>query len=196
MPCKKTSLCIDPRRRQRGAIFVEAVVVISALTLCLLALCYVRDLYVRELGVSRLARAAVIAHSMTGCKTELPRDWLARDLGKYELHDPNQEQQTARGKDSASAPAPTPRTSRAGGMLQRAGGTSSDGTGVLNPITDTQVDGQAQISSRAVKGGRAAVFSGRVRATSYVSCGDEVRDEDFDGIFGVLKDDISSLLGH
>jgi hypothetical protein len=38
------------------------------------------------------------------------------------------------------------------------------------------------------------VFSGRVRARSFVSCGDEVKDGDFDRVLGVLKDDISNLL--
>jgi hypothetical protein len=196
MPYNKTSSFTDRKRAQRGAIFVEAVVVISAFSLCLLAACYLRNLYVRELGVARLARAAVIAHSMAGCKGELPRDWLGKDIGNYELHEPNQDQQTAHGKDSATASASTPANSRAGGVLQRAGGTSSDGKGMLNPITDTELDGQARVSAETVSGRPAPVFSGKVRSKSYVSCGDEVRDGDFDRILGVLKDDIGNLLGH
>jgi hypothetical protein len=195
VPYNKMSSCTERRRAQRGAIFVEAVIVISTLTLCLLGLCYVRDLYVRQLGVSRLARAAVIAHSMAGCKGELARDWLREDVGRYELHEPNQEQQAAHGKDSAAAPAAAPAGSHAGGLLQRAGGTSSDGKGVLNPITDAELSGQARASDRPLlNGGRAELFSGKVRARSYVSCGDEVKDGDFDRIFGVLKDDIGNLL--
>lgn len=175
---------------------MEAVVVISALTLCLLGLCYVRDLYLRQLAVSRLARAAVIAHSMAGCKGELPRDWLGKDIGRYGIADPSQDSQTARGKDSGATPTSAASGSRAGGILQRAGGTSSDGKGVLNPITDTELDGRARVSLRATQRSRASdLFSGKVRSRSYVSCGDEVKDGDFDRIFGVLKDDIGNLLG-
>jgi len=198
MRYNKTSSCTERwrvRSCERGAIFIEAVVVISTLTLCLIALCYVRDLYVRQLGVSRLARAAVVAHSMAGCKGELPRDWLARDVGRYELHNPNQDRKSARGRDSAGAGAPGNARSRS--LLQRAGGTSSDGEGILNPITDTEVGGETSASGRAgtQTSRRQTMFTGKVRARSFVSCGDEVRDGDFDQILGVLKDDIGNILG-
>ena len=192
MPYKKTSSFTE--RRQRGAVFIEAIVVISALTLGLLALVYIRDLYVKQLGVSRLARAAVIAHSMAGCKTNQPRDWLGRDTAGYTASAANRDQQSAAGKNGGS----TPSTSggRAGNLIQKAGGSSADGKGMLNPITDTQLAGQASASAKASPLGRSqSAFSGRVRATSFVSCGDEVKDGDFDRIMGVMKDEIWNLIG-
>ena len=104
------------------------------------------------------------------------------------------DQQSAPSKDSAGSPS---NSAKASGLLQRSGSTSSDGKGLLNPITSSELGGQARASGNA--GGKLSrsqtVFSGRVRARSYVSCGDEVKDGDFDRVMGVMKDEISSLLG-
>jgi len=204
MPCKKTSLSTERSaqraqrrvRRARGAVFLEAVVVISALTLGLIALVYVRDLYVKQLAVSRLARAAVIAHSMAGCKTNQVRDWLGKDLAEYTPTGENRDSQSARGKDNGTASAAGD-SGKASNLLQRSGATSSDGKGLLNPITDAELGGRATATERQGANVRTSrtVFSGRVRATSFVSCGDEVKDGDFDRVMGVMKDEISSLLG-
>jgi len=202
MPCKKTSSSIEPRLRrparstQRGAVFLEATVVISALTLGLLALVYVRDLYLQQLAVSRLTRAAVIAHSMAGCKSNQPREWLAKDLAQYTAQGANQDRQSAHGKDNDSTSSGTD-SAKARNLVQRSGATSSDGKGLLNPITDAEFGGQAKASGKEGGGnGRSqTVFSGRVRARSFVSCGDEVKDGDFDRVLGVMKDEVSSLLG-
>jgi hypothetical protein len=177
------------RSRARGAVFVEAVVVISALTLGLLALDYVRDLYLKKLGVSRLARAAVIAHSMAGCKSNQPADWLGRDLADYTTQGANADQQSARGTDGGSISATS--SPRAQGLMQRAGAGSSDGEGLLNPITDAELGGEARAGRRSSP----AQFFGRVNARSFVSCGDEIKDGSFDRLLGVMKDEFSNLLG-
>jgi len=183
------------RRATRGAVFVEAVIVIAALTLGLIALCYVRELYVTELGVSRLARASVIAHSMAGCKANLPQDWVARDLANFSSKSPTQDPASAPGKDSAAKVDPA--NPRARNLVQKAGGTSSDGQGLLNPITNSEFFGTARASASAGGGARTKTrFSGQLRAKSYVSCGDEVKDGDFDRVLGVMKDELSTLFGH
>jgi len=197
VPYKKTSSYIDrlrARLRTRGAVFLEALVVISALTLGLIALVYVRDLYVKEFGAARLARASVLAHSMAGCKSNEPNDWLGSDAAGYKAGGASQDQQSAHGKDeSAAGSTPT----QANGPLERSGSTSADGQGLLNPIAETEFTGHADASER--NGGSETrahvVFSGTVRAKSYVSCGDEVKDGDFDRVMGVMKDEISTLLG-
>ena len=60
------------RRDQRGAIFVEAIVVISVFTLCFLGVLYFRQLYVGKLAVQRLARTSI--------KVEAPSSELANDV--------------------------------------------------------------------------------------------------------------------
>jgi len=201
MRFKKTSSYTDVcrerrvRRVARGAVFVEAVIVIAALTLGLITLCYVRELYVTELGVSRLARASVIAHSMAGCKANLPQEWVGRDLANFASKGPNQDPASARGKDNtAKVDAADP---RADNLVQKAGGTSGDGQGLLNPITNSEFSGTARASVSAGGGARAkSRFVGQLRAKSYVSCGDEVKDGDFDRVLGVMKDELSTLFGH
>ena len=200
MQCKMTSSFIEPRGLQvarchaRGAVFLEAAVVISALTLGLLVLSYVRALYVEQMAVSRLARAAVIAHSMAGCKSNQPREWLGRDLAEYTMQGESRDSQPAQGKDNGGA-ATAPSSAKANNLVQRSGATSSDGKGLLNPITDAELAGLAQATAK--EGGRSSrtrtVFAGRVRAKSFVSCGDEVKDGDFDRVLGVMRDEISSL---
>src|SRR6186713_2867360 len=106
MPFRTTSSFIEARATRgsaRGAVFLEAIVVISALTLGVIALAYVRDLYVQQMSVARLTRAAVIAHSMAGCKTNHPRDWLGKDLAGYTTQGASQDKQSARGKDAGAA---------------------------------------------------------------------------------------------
>jgi hypothetical protein len=143
-----------------------------------------------------LTRAAVIAHSMAGCKTNEPRDWLGRDLAEYALRGTSQDQQSARGKDGGNETS-SESSPKARNLLQRSGATSDDGEGLLNPITDAALSGQAKTTNgRAAALSRGpAVFAGTVHAKSFVSCGDEVKDGDFDRILGVVKDDISNLLG-
>ena len=200
MRYKPTSSFIEARaarRGTRGAIFVEAVVVISALTLGVIALAYVRDLYVQQMAVARLTRAAVIAHSMAGCKTNQPREWLGKDLTPYTVQGGGQEKQSARGKDDGGGAASGTGSGKASNLVQRSGATSSDGKGLLNPITDAEFGGEAKATGKeSSRGSRTrTVFSGKVRAKSFVSCGDEVKDGDFDRVLGVMKDEISNLLG-
>ncbi|HKO46846.1 MAG TPA: hypothetical protein VJV79_03945 [Polyangiaceae bacterium] len=198
MPYKETSSFIEfrlqaagGRRRSRGAVFLEAAVVISALTFGLIALVYVRNLYVVQLGASRLSRAAVIAHSMAGCEGNQPRDWLARDVGDYTTQGANRDRQSARGGAAARGT----NSPKARDLLQRSGATSSDGEGLLNPITQAEFGGQAKASGREGVSRSQTVFRGQVSARSFVSCGDEVKDGDFDRIMEVLQDEISNLFG-
>ena len=201
MPCKKTSSFTElrglrpARRSARGAVFLEAIVVISTLTLMLIALVYVRDLYVEQMAVSRLTRAAVIAHSMAGCKGNQARQWLAKDLAAYTAQGENQDSQSARGKDDGGTSGPG--SAKANNLVQRSGATSSDGKGLLNPITDAEFGKLVQATAKGTTptSRSRTVFSGRVRAKSFVSCGDEVKDGDFDRVLGVMKDEVSNLLG-
>jgi hypothetical protein len=201
MPCKEMSSFTECRAHrvsradERGAVFLEAIVVISALTLGLIALVYVRDLYTEQMAVARLTRAAVIAHSMAGCKTNQPREWLGKDLAGYTTQGVNQDRASAHGRDNGGA-ASGANSARANSLVQKSGATSSDGKGLLNPITDAEFGGEAKATaSEGLGSRRRAVFSGRVRAKSFVSCGDEVKDGDFDRVLGVMKDEISNLLG-
>jgi hypothetical protein len=175
-------------RRTRGAMLVEALIVIACLTLGLVGVIYFRELYLSKLGVQQLARASVIAHSMVGCKGSEPRQWLGRDARPYTIANPGQSRQTAQ---DPKAPAEPGRTggegSRSTGLLGKAGGTTSDGKGMLNPITDVRMSGNAAASTGS---GGGTKFQGTLNSQSFVSCAEQVRQDDYGAIVGVIKEDL------
>lgn len=77
------------RTRQRGAVMVEAVVVIVFFVMCFSAVVYFRLLYTQKMSVQRLARAASISHAMGACQGDSKAP-VASDLGtrKFEEKEP------------------------------------------------------------------------------------------------------------
>jgi hypothetical protein len=180
------------RRRQRGAILVEAVIVISTLTLGLLGLAFFRDFYIDQIKVSRLARASVIAHSMVGCEQD-GREWIGRDLGAFTGFNPQQQDQAATGDTAASYAPGADAPPVAGQLLEQAPGTTSGGEGLLNPISTSGVAGQVRAAANGPTGGR--VFEAVVKSNSFVTCGDEVRKRDVEEVLDMTKDQLMMLLG-
>jgi hypothetical protein len=181
------------RARRRGAVFVESLIVISALTLGLSGLVYFRDLYLRQLSALRLARGAALAHALAGCKEDAPASWLGRDLADYRVSGAPPERQSARGSGS-SRPLAGGDGGRAARLFGGAGSATSDGEGLLNPITDADVSGTARVQGQR-EGRAATLFEGRARSRSYVSCAEEVRDGDFDQLLPVIRDEAAALFG-
>lgn len=181
------------RARSRGAVFVESLIVISALTLGLGSLVYFRDLYLRQLSALRLARGAALAHALAGCKDNEPASWIGRDRADYRVSGAAPDRQAARGSVS-SKPLAGGDGGRAARLFGGSGSATGDGEGLLNPITDADVSGTARV--RGQRDGRAAtLFEGRARSRSYVSCGEEVRDGDFDQLLPVIRDEAAALFG-
>src|SRR5688572_19445971 len=170
------------RRSERGAVFVEAILVISVLTLGLTGIVFFRELYEKRLGVMRLARASAVAHSMVGCVANQHRDWVGRDLGRYETTDPQRQGQPARPRNSSGAATAAAddggRTTR---LLGNTGATGSDGEGLLNPITSTGLSGQSRVGAgSALSTARRSGFEARVQSQSFVTCGEEIKESDYD----------------
>jgi hypothetical protein len=181
------------RARRRGAALVESLIVISALTLGLSGLIYFRDLYLRQLSAMRLARGAALAHALAGCKDNSPASWIGRDLADYRASVAGADRQSARGSGS-SKPLAGGDGGRAARLFGGSGSATSDGEGLLNPISDADVSGTARV--RGQRAGRAAtLFQGQARSRSYVSCGEEVKDGDFDQLLPVIRDEAAALFG-
>ncbi len=194
-PTERAGCLQNGRQRQRGAILVEAIIVISTLTLGLLGLAFFRDFYIDQIKVSRLARASVIAHSMVGCEQD-GKEWIGRDLGAFTGFDPQQQDQAAAG-DPALGASYAPGAGAppvAGQLLQQAPGTTSGGEGLLNPISTSGVAGQVRAAANGANaGGR--VFEAVVKSNSYVTCGDEVRKRDVEEVLDMTKDQLMMFLG-
>lgn len=172
----------------RGAMFVEAAIVISLLTLGLLGLIFFRDYYVKHLKVSRLARASVIAHSMTGCGNETPGQWIGtRDLEPFEASGPRERREPANAENREGAASSG--DSRATSILGDIGGTTSDGSGIINPMMTSEVTGESAVttSSGFLDTSRRRVFENDVRSQAHVSCGDPVREGDFEEAIGYIR---------
>ena len=177
---------------RRGAVFVESVIVIAALTLGLTGIVFFRDSYQKRLQVLRLARASAIAHSMAGCKANPPRTWMRSDLGGYKVTEARQESSPARGRGAATPPAGDD-SGRSKRLLDKTGATSSDGQGLLNPITTTDFAGQSEVQEGSRRSRDRVVFRARPRSRSFVTCGDEIKDGDYDKVLEMVKDEAQAL---
>jgi Tfp pilus assembly protein PilX len=183
-------MCKEKVASQRGAVLVEALILVSTLVLCFMGLVYFRDLYLDQLRVLRLARASAIAHSLAACTANSPELWLDRDLGSYQSNTPVQDQLPAAGSARTRArPLNTAEARRARGFIQSSGAGSSDGDGLLNPVTTTDLSGSASVS------GSHTQFQGESRALSYVSCSDGVKQHRYADLVNQLSQEFTSLFG-
>jgi hypothetical protein len=164
---------------------VEALIVISFLILGFMGLVFFRGYYTKTLVATRLARGSILAYSMTGCgDSNHPRTWIGnRDLASL----------TAAAPDGASQPAqsdkpPATASEEGGSVLGRLPGLSGDGGGILNPISTSDLTGRVRVltSSGAFSPER-TVFNQQVRARSFVSCGDPIRDGDFGDVLSYIS---------
>ena len=184
------------RRSRRGAAFVESILVISALTLGLLSVVFFRDLYEKKLRAMRLARASALAHAMIGCTNDAPRDWIGRDLERFRATTAEQERQPARARNASAPPsAGADDAGRSNRVLGNTGSISSDGEGLLNPITSTGLSGRssASASGGALSVSRRSVFETDVRSRSFVTCGEEIKESDYDRVLAMVKDEALAL---
>jgi Tfp pilus assembly protein PilX len=174
--------------RQRGAVLVEALILVSTLVLCFMGLIYFRDLYLDQLRVLRLARASAIAHSLAACTANSPELWLDLDLGSYQSNTPLQDQLPAAGSARTRArPLNTAEARRAQGFIQSSGAGASDGEGLLNPVTTTHLSGSASVSGSNTR------FQGESRALSYVSCSDGVKQHRYADLVRKLTQEFTPI---
>jgi hypothetical protein len=160
---------ISAHRRARGAVFVEAVIIITSFVLFLMGMMFFRRVYQNKLLAMRAARGATLAHAMGGCKANEPQAWLQRDkpagAGTERGENKNPQSTTASPPDDAKA-------KQVFDSLPQAG---QDGS-FLNPIDNVTLSKPVSVLSQN-KG-----FRGNVASISHASCNDEVRNGDFDEV--------------
>lgn len=180
--------------RERGAAMVEAAVVISMLILGLMGLMFFRSYYVKELTASRLARASILAYSMSGCDGQVPKDWIGIkeriDLTVSVPDAPDSQPATGQNQNQAA----TTSDSGANGFLDGLGLTG-DGRGVLNPITNSKIDGKVTLNSKpGLLSPKKTVFKSDVRARSFVTCGEKPKEGDVGTLVGDLMGKLKGLI--
>ena len=181
------------RRRTRGAIFVEACIVISSFVLLFLSMVFFRNVYLRKIQVARLARATVIAYSMQGCPDGNADAWAKPDLdpnASKSTPGPTQTQTGAPTQTQTGVPVPaTEKThsKRADAIMGEIPGAGSNG-GQLNPIADLGFSMKAAATTPSGPLGARRGYSRTMSSTSYVSCAEGIRGDSFSDVMHYALD--------
>jgi len=152
--------------RQRGAIFVESIIVISFFTLCFLGVMYFRELYVAKISAQRLARASAMAHAMGACKVDATAG-LEKDLANAP---PSQGTDTST-PDPGPIPPMTPGKAAEAVDLSR-----SEGGPPLFKVTKVSLKTTASATTQKDSLSQREGFHSDVGSTSFVSCIDPVAE--------------------
>ncbi len=168
---------------RRGAIFVEAIIVISSFTMMFIGMVFFRMLYVHSTITSRLARGGAIAYAMSGCDSVTPKDWIGPDAKKYNVLPPdppsNDSVATSETTQAQSSTEATTATSKIPGL---------GGKNFLNPISTVSDETNVGAGTVGSLGRKKTVFQKHLSPRSYETCNDVVRDGDFSEVFGYVKD--------
>ena len=162
-------------KNSHGAVFIEALIVISVFIIFLLGILYFRELYLAKFRSQRLARAGALAHAMGACKTDV------NAAIKSELPKSHRPQQGTSGQDALVPKMPADQgESRATrtfeGISQNRGGT------VLNRVDMVNISASASATTRPDPLGPEKGFRGTVGSRSYVSCADEVTSDQYSAV--------------
>ena len=160
--------------RTRGAILVEAVVVISLMVMFFLGMVYFRALYVQKLRVQRLARSATVAFAMNACQGGDAIAPVRSDLGNATDHGSGS--QAGDTKNAINAGSAPPSVGQNGGnpignALAKSG---FAGDPIATVVLQARGSGTSQSQS-----GQTLGYQSTVSSTSYIGCGDRQRDGDF-----------------
>jgi len=171
---------------------VEAAVVISMLILGLMGLMFFRSFYIKELTASRLARASILAYSMSGCQGQVPLDWIGRkDRIDLAVSAPDADSQPATGENQTKSAT----TSDSGANSFLGGlGLTGDGRGVLNPITHSNISGKVTLKSTAGLSPTKTIFESEVHARSFVTCGEKPHEGNVGTLVGDLMGKLTGLM--
>jgi hypothetical protein len=172
------------RRRTRGAIFVEACIVIASFVLLFLSMAFFRNAYLRKIQTMRLARATVIAYSMKGCPTgEDPAQWASVDL------DPKAAKNAPGPSSDTTTVPPTEKShsNRADSIMSEVPGAGSNGS-QLDPIAELGFSMRAAATTKSGTLGTRKGYGITMSSTSYVTCAEGIQSDDFKGIIHYALD--------
>lgn len=156
------------RRARRGAVFVEAIVVVSFFTLCFLGVLYFRELYLAKMRVQRLARASAMAHAMSACTAD-PKAGLETELPGPPVR--------------GSEPGPEFDLSSGDSLATKALDTLASVVGTaVNPIHSVTLKTSASATTRPDPASPKQGFESEVGSSSFVTCMDPVSPGQFEEI--------------
>jgi hypothetical protein len=157
---------------------VEAAIVIASFVLFFMAIVYFRKFYTKQIRVGRLARASTIAYSMGACEAKDPGEWARPDISPSTTQATANTAKTPVAKNGSTAPGTN--SNEASSILNQVPGAGSDDS-FLNPIGHLGLSTEARSSDKPGKG-----FKGTAASTSFVSCGDKVREGQYDELVDMV----------
>jgi len=175
------------RRRQRGAAFVEALIIVCSFVLFTIGLVFFFNLYTKKLRVARLARASAMAYAMGGCQANSPTDWVKVDLPSGSTSSPGQENNKQSTRESRGVQGGTEGGDKAKSIVSSLPGTGDDNN-ILNPVGSVGMSMSVTTESKPSPLAAGTGFTQVARSTSHVTCNDKVRDGDFNEIVGYVTD--------
>lgn len=175
------------RRRSRGAVFVEAVLIVATMILMLMGMVFFRTYYLEQMKTSRVARAAVLAYSMGGCDEKGgPSAWVGDDMRKSA--------QQTRSVDQETRPAqqlkPAPTSSGASAMMAQIPGAPVGGN-ALFPVAKLGLEVNVQATTREGALQTPRAIKSTARAKSYVVCGEEMKEGSIADLISMARSIIS-----
>jgi len=170
------------KSRERGAVFVEALVVCAFFVTCFIGLVFFRELYANKLHVSRLARASALNYAMSACRST-PGAGLEGDLPKKPVGGPEQT-----GSKSVNASGDGKSDAILGGLDRSKSGGLFYSVAAIGVEAETRVESRSKTSTEPAR-----ELRGTVKTTSYVACGDVVTPDQYSEILPHLTSVFDSM---
>ena len=167
------------RAAQRGAVFVESIIVVVFFTLCFLGVVYFREVYIAKMQMQRLARSSAMAHAMNACSGDI-KAGLENDLAKNAPSPPTNDDHPG---DQTLDPKSKPGTKEHDSLDsfdQSKAGTPFDRVTVITLKTS------ANATTKRSTTGKEEGFRADVASQSFVTCGDPVRNGGIEQVFPAI----------
>lgn len=175
------------RRAQRGAVFVEAIIVVSFFTLCFLGVVYFREVYLAKMRVQRLARASAMAHAMGACDGD-PKAGLEKDLPKDSPVQPPPEN----GKEGLPLEFPPGENAQKAKDILGGFGRTQGGT-PLEKVTVVTLKTSASATTKKDELSQKQGFESEVASNSFVTCMDPARGGGVEEVLPRLGEILESI---
>lgn len=176
------------RARERGAVYVEATIVIVFFVLMFLGVVFFRDLYQKQLHAQRLARAGALAQAMSACE---------QDAAGY-LRGDTVLQASSGPTDNSDVRFPGPgdeggeATDSRASEIFRSMPQGKEGLPGIEVATLT-LSGEAKVTTRRGELAEEEGFRGTAASTSYAMCADGISNAQYGGLVDYVTQAFDSI---
>jgi hypothetical protein len=164
------------RASERGAVFVEAIIVITFFIIAFTGVTFFHQLYVGKLRVTRLSRAATLHYAIIGCQGDIKNELTA-------VGGTSKTPGGLNGNDVSYGSSTNPSSSDAQSALNGQSGVSSLGAQIVHISADGDVSAH----------GGGHTYNAKLDSQSWVGCADQTTDKQYEDIIPKAISAISEL---